>query len=62
MSDHKLDPEHKLTSEGSDHQIEDVELSREKRLDHEFSDIDKKKFLWKVDLHLIPWLCVLYRA
>lgn len=47
----------------SEQYIEDVgALSSAEQLDQDFSDIDKKRFLWKVDLHLIPWLCVLYRA
>lgn len=27
-----------------------------------FKDVDAKRLLWKIDLHLIPWLCVIYRS
>merc|ERR1712072_113825 len=40
--------------------VEEIVRQRQKQLDEDYSDIDKKKFLRKLDLHLVPWLSVLY--
>ena len=40
--------------------VEEIVRQRQRQLDEDYSDIDKKKFLRKLDLHLVPWLSVLY--
>ena len=36
------------------------ELGTVFRPDVDISSMDEKKLMWKVDLHVIPWLTVLY--
>ena len=43
------------TLKGSTH-----ELGAVFRPDVDISSIEEKKLMWKVDMHVIPWLTVLY--
>lgn len=42
---------HREKSGGSDAQLSDYSQQ---------STIDERKLLWKIDLHVVPWLAVLY--
>jgi hypothetical protein len=42
---------HREKSRGSDTQLSDYSQQ---------STIDERKLLWKIDLHVVPWLAILY--